>query len=39
VRSTYHEQAPNDPDHVIDGLDELVPIAMHTLSHAEETSR
>jgi D-glycero-D-manno-heptose 1,7-bisphosphate phosphatase len=39
VRSSYREQAPNDPDHVIDGLDELVPIAMHTLSHTEETTR
>jgi D-glycero-D-manno-heptose 1,7-bisphosphate phosphatase len=39
VRSAYREQAPNDPDHVIDGLDELVPIAMHTLSRAEETTR
>jgi D-glycero-D-manno-heptose 1,7-bisphosphate phosphatase len=39
VRSTYREQAPNDPDHVIDGLDELVPIAAHTLSQSEETSR
>jgi D-glycero-D-manno-heptose 1,7-bisphosphate phosphatase len=39
VRSTYREQAPRDPDHVIDGLDELVPIALHTLSPTEETSR
>ena len=39
VRSNYREQAPNDPDHVIDELDELVPIAVLTLSHAEETSR
>jgi D-glycero-D-manno-heptose 1,7-bisphosphate phosphatase len=39
VRSTYLEQAPRHPDHVIDGLDELVPIALHTLSPTEETSR
>jgi D-glycero-D-manno-heptose 1,7-bisphosphate phosphatase len=39
VRSTYREQAPRDPDHVIDELDELVPIALHTLSPTEETSR
>jgi D-glycero-D-manno-heptose 1,7-bisphosphate phosphatase len=39
VRSTYRERAPSDPDHVIDGLDELVPIAAHTLSQSEETSR
>jgi D-glycero-D-manno-heptose 1,7-bisphosphate phosphatase len=39
VRSTYREQAPRDPDHVIDRLDELVPIALHTLSPPEEASR
>jgi D-glycero-D-manno-heptose 1,7-bisphosphate phosphatase len=39
LRSTYREQVPRDPDHVIDALDELVPIALHTLSPTEETSR
>jgi D-glycero-D-manno-heptose 1,7-bisphosphate phosphatase len=39
LRSTYREQAPRDPDHVIDALDDLVPIALHTLSPSEETSR
>jgi D-glycero-D-manno-heptose 1,7-bisphosphate phosphatase len=39
VRSTYPEQAPRDPDHVIDTLDELVPIALLSLSPTEETSR
>jgi D-glycero-D-manno-heptose 1,7-bisphosphate phosphatase len=39
LRSTYREQAPRDPDHVIDELDELVPIALHTLSPTEETPR
>jgi D-glycero-D-manno-heptose 1,7-bisphosphate phosphatase len=39
VRSTYREETPRDPDHVIDGLDELVPIALHRLSISEETIR
>jgi D-glycero-D-manno-heptose 1,7-bisphosphate phosphatase len=39
VRSTYRERAPRDPDHVIDRLDEVVPIALHTLSLPEEASR
>jgi D-glycero-D-manno-heptose 1,7-bisphosphate phosphatase len=39
VRSTYNERAPRDPNHVIDRLDELVPIALQTLSPPEEASR
>jgi D-glycero-D-manno-heptose 1,7-bisphosphate phosphatase len=39
VRSTYREQAPRDPDHVIDGLDELVPIALQTRSHTPPLSQ
>jgi D-glycero-D-manno-heptose 1,7-bisphosphate phosphatase len=39
VRSTYRERAPRDPDHVIDRLDEVVPIALQTLSPPEEASR
>jgi D-glycero-D-manno-heptose 1,7-bisphosphate phosphatase len=39
VRSTYREETPRAPDHVIDGLDELVPIALHALALTEETPR
>jgi D-glycero-D-manno-heptose 1,7-bisphosphate phosphatase len=39
VRSTYREETPRDPDHVIDGLDALVPIALHTLSLSGEAPR
>jgi D-glycero-D-manno-heptose 1,7-bisphosphate phosphatase len=39
VRSTYREQAPRDPDHVIDGLAELVAIATQKISPSEEASR
>lgn len=39
VRSTYREEAPTRPDHVIDGLDELVPLALDALVRTEDTSR
>jgi transaldolase len=38
VRSAYREETPRHPDHVVDGLDELVPIALRTLSLLEETT-
>ena len=39
VRSSYREEAPTRPDHVIDGLDELVPLAEAQLETSRGTTR